>query len=171
MVEGTPLADGLRERLGWSFDRFVLRSLRWADFITPSTLQLAPLVDLLLEPIRCPELQVQLQLGLQEALVNAVRHGNGCDPSKCVRVRRILSPRWAVWQIQDEGPGVPPTARRCRLPDATDAISGRGLFLIHQCFDDVRWSHRGNRLQLAALWRPAALSADAGDNLDLAVNP
>jgi serine/threonine-protein kinase RsbW len=23
------------------------------------------------------------------------------------------------------------------------------LFLIHQCFDDVRWSRRGNRLQLA----------------------
>jgi anti-sigma regulatory factor (Ser/Thr protein kinase) len=30
-----------------------------------------------------------------------------------------------------------------------EARSGRGLFLIHHCFDDVRWSGRGNRLQLA----------------------
>ena len=30
-----------------------------------------------------------------------------------------------------------------------DAVSGRGLFLIHQCFDDVRWSRRGNRVQVA----------------------
>ncbi len=126
-------------------------ALRWADFITPSTLQLAPLLELLLDPVECPQRQAQLQLGLQEALVNAVRHGNGCDPAKCLRVRRIVTPRWLVWQVQDEGPGVPPgPARRQSLPEQREAFSGRGLFLIHHCFDDVRWSPRGNRLQLAA---------------------
>lgn len=124
--------------------------LRWADFITPSTLQLAPLLELLLEPIECALRQSELQLGLQEALVNAVRHGNGCDPGKCLRVRLIVTPRWVVWQVQDEGPGVPGHARSHDLPDCMDAPSGRGLFLIHHCFDDVRWSGRGNRLQLAA---------------------
>ncbi|MFM7314662.1 MAG: ATP-binding protein, partial [Cyanobium sp.] len=64
-------------------------ALRWADFITPSTLHLAPLLDLLLEPIGCATQQAALQLGLQEVLVNAVRHGNGGDPGKCLRVRRI----------------------------------------------------------------------------------
>jgi len=73
---------------------------RWAEYITPSTLQLAPLLELLLEPVGGPR-QGELQLGLQEALVNAVRHGNGCDPAKCLRVRRIVTPRWLVWQIQD----------------------------------------------------------------------
>ncbi|MBE9153558.1 ATP-binding protein [Cyanobium sp. LEGE 06113] len=124
-------------------------ALRWSDFITPSTLQLAPLVELLLEPVRCLQLQAELQLGLQEALVNAVRHGNGCDPAKCLRIRRIETPRWVVWQVQDEGPGVPESARCCQLPLALDSCDGRGLFLIHHCFDDVRWSPRGNRLQLA----------------------
>ncbi|MFM8544334.1 MAG: ATP-binding protein, partial [Vulcanococcus sp.] len=39
---------------------------------------------------------------------------------------------------------------RCRdLPDQLDSASGRGLFLIHQCFEDVRWSRRGNRVQVA----------------------
>jgi serine/threonine-protein kinase RsbW len=35
------------------------------------------------------------------------------------------------------------------------------LFLIHQCFDDVRWSRRGNRLQLACR-RPVS-DADSPD--------
>ncbi len=143
-------------------------ALRWSDFITPSTLQLAPLVELLLEPVRCLQLQAELQLGLQEALVNAVRHGNGCDPAKCLRIRRIETPRWVVWQVQDEGPGVPQAARCCQLPLAVDAADGRGLFLIHHCFDDVRWSPRGNRLQLAVKrerMRPA-LSARGWGSLD-----
>jgi serine/threonine-protein kinase RsbW len=142
-------------------------ALRWADFITPSTLQLAPLLELLLEPIECTLLQAELQLGLQEALVNAVRHGNGCDPGKCLRVRRIVTPRWVVWQVQDEGSGVPSDARRHSLPEPMDAVSGRGLFLIHHCFDDVRWSPRGNRLQVAVrrppqrpwLGQPASLTS------------
>jgi len=124
-------------------------TLRWSDFITPSTLQLSALIELLLEPVRCDQLQARLQLGLQEALVNAVRHGNGCDPGKCVRIRRIESPKWWIWQVQDEGPGLPAEGRISCLPESCDARSGRGLFLIHHCFDDVRWSRRGNRLQLA----------------------
>ena len=78
-------------------------ALRWADYITPSTLHLAPLLELLLEPISCADQLAALQLGLQEVLVNAVRHGNGSDPSKCLRVRRILTPHWLVFQVQDEG--------------------------------------------------------------------
>ena len=125
--------------------------MRWSDFITPSTLQLAPLLEILLEPVSCGQLQAQVQLGLQEALVNAVRHGNGNDPAKCLRIRRIETPRWWIWQVQDEGLGLPPAARSGDLPRHCDALGGRGLFLIHQCFDDVRWSRRGNRLQLAVV--------------------
>ena len=124
-------------------------TLRWADFITPSTLHLAPLLEVLLEPITCAQQLAALQLGLQEVLVNAVRHGNGGDPSKCLRVRRIVTPRWLVFQVQDEGCGAPVSARSSSLPEHTDALSGRGLFLIRTCFDDVRWSGRGSRVQVA----------------------
>ena len=120
----------------------------WCDFISPSTLQLQPLIELLMEPVPSPARDL-LHLGLQEALVNAVRHGNGGDPQKPLRIRRILCPRWFVWQVQDQGLGVPQRHRRGKLPGDLEAPSGRGLFLIHQCFDDVRWSRRGNRLQLA----------------------
>lgn len=130
--------------------RRLISPLRWTDFITPSTLQLAPLLELLLEPMATAANLAELQLGLQEALVNAVRHGNGGDPRKCLRIRRILTPNWVIWQIQDEGCGVPACARTNVLPERSDACCGRGFFLIHHCFDDVRWSERGNRLQLAA---------------------
>ncbi len=136
--------------------RRLISRVRWADFITPSTLHLAPLVELLLEPISAAANLAELQLGLQEALVNAVRHGNGGDPRKCLRIRRILTPRWIIWQIQDEGDGVPPGARCSTLPVQPDSCCGRGFFLIHHCFDDVRWSSRGNRLQLAAQRRRPA---------------
>ena len=123
--------------------------LRWSDFITPSTLQLAPLVELLLEPVACRQLQAELTLGLHEALVNAVRHGNNADPSKCLRVRRIESAFWLIWQVQDEGAGFAFQRRPDQLAMDDGATAGRGLLLLHQCFDDVRWSPRGNRVQLA----------------------
>ena len=122
---------------------------RWADFVLPSTLQLAPLLELLVEPVGCEMTSQKVELGLHEALVNAVRHGNSENPQKQLRVRRILTPNWLIWQVQDEGCGLPPTDRAAELPLSVAAQHGRGLFLIHQCFDDVRWSRRGNRLQLA----------------------
>ena len=80
-------------------------SWQWADFVVPSTLQFSPLLDQLIEPVTCVLTAQRVQLGLHEALVNAVRHGNAEDATKCVRVRRILTPHWLVWQVQDEGQG------------------------------------------------------------------
>ena len=98
------------------------------------------MLELLLEPVTCEQTAMRVELGLQEALVNAVRHGNGGDSGKWLRVRRILTPHCHVWQIQDEGEGLP--IGSCRVPQRLDAARGRGLFLIQQCFDDVRWSRR-----------------------------
>ncbi len=124
-------------------------SKNWAVFIQPSTLQLASFVETLLEPVICKETAKKVELGLHEALVNAVVHGNLSNPNKVVRVRRILTPKWFVWQIQDEGIGIVKNKRLSSLPQEIDANSGRGIYLIHKCFDDVRWSNKGNRLQLS----------------------
>ena len=124
-------------------------SKNWAVFIHPSTLQLASFVETLLEPVVCKETAKMIELGLHEALVNAVVHGNLSDPNKVIRVRRILTPNWFVWQIQDEGLGIVKNKRISSLPLEIDVNSGRGIYLIHKCFDDVRWSRKGNRLQLS----------------------
>ena len=124
-------------------------SKNWAVFVHPSTLKLESFIETLIEPVICQETAKRIELGLHEALVNAVVHGNLSNPNKVIRVRRILTPNWFVWQIQDEGIGIVKNKRLCSLPVEIDANSGRGIYLIHKCFDDVRWSNKGNRLQLS----------------------
>ena len=124
-------------------------SKNWVVFIHPSTLKLASFIETLLEPVICKETAKKIELGLHEALVNAVVHGNLSNPNKVIRVRRILTPNWIIWQIQDEGLGIVEDKRVCCLPLNIDVNSGRGIYLIHKCFDDVRWSRKGNRLQLS----------------------
>ncbi len=121
----------------------------WADFFYPSTLNISPLVEELLSPVEDTDNLKRIELGLHEALVNSVQHGNSGDPRKELRVRRVLTPNWFIWQIQDQGDGLPEMNRKGELPERLDAENGRGLFLIYQCFDDIRWSRKGNRLQLA----------------------
>jgi len=124
-------------------------SKNWAVFVHPSTLKLESFIETLIEPVICQETAKRIELGLHEALINAVVHGNLSNPNKVIRVRRILTPNWFVWQIQDEGIGIVKNKRLSSLPVEIDANSGRGIYLIHKCFDDVRWSRKGNRLQLS----------------------
>ena len=120
-----------------------------SKFELQSSLQLSDFVDQLLEPLKKRRNFYTVKLGLHEALVNAVKHGNNLDPDKSIKVKRIITPNWCVWQIQDQGNGLEQKKRIFHLPKRVDSINGRGLYIIHECFDDVRWSPKGNRVQLA----------------------
>ena len=123
--------------------------INWSNFELNSSLQLNDFVDLLLEPLNTSQYSYNIKLGLHEALTNAVTHGNKLDPNKSIRVRRIITPNWCVWQIQDQGNGLEIKKRLYKLPEKLTSINGRGLYIINECFDDIRWSNKGNRLQLA----------------------
>ena len=120
-----------------------------STFELKSSLQLTDFVELLLEPLYKYQHLYLIRLGLHEALVNAVKHGNNFDSSKIIKVKRIITPHWWVWIIQDQGQGMKQDKRKFNLPKRIDSVSGRGLFIINECFDDVRWSPKGNKLQLA----------------------
>ena len=124
-------------------------AINWSNFELNSSLQLNDFVDLLLEPLNTSQSSYRIKLGLHEALVNAVTHGNKLDPNKSIRVRRIITPNWCVWQIQDQGNGLEIKKRFYKLPEKINSLNGRGLYIINECFDDIRWSNKGNRLQLA----------------------
>ena len=124
-------------------------AINWSNFELNSSLQLNDFVDLLLEPLNSSQSSYLIKLGLHEALVNAVTHGNKLDPNKSIRVRRIITPNWCVWQIQDQGNGLEIKKRFYKLPEKISSLNGRGLYIINECFDDIRWSNKGNRLQLA----------------------
>ena len=120
-----------------------------SNFELESSLQLSDFVEILLEPLYKYQHLYLIRLGLHEALVNAVKHGNKFDSSKIIKVKRIITPHWWVWIIQDQGQGMKHDKRKFKLPNRIDSVSGRGLFIIKECFDDVRWSPKGNKLQLA----------------------
>ena len=123
-------------------------SISWSNFELCSSLQLSDFLDLL-EPIKSSQYCYRTKLGLHEALINAVTHGNKLDPDKSIRVRRIITPNWCVWQIQDQGNGLEIQKRVYKLPKEISSINERGLYIINECFDDIRWSSKGNRLQVA----------------------
>ena len=120
-----------------------------STFELKSSLQLSDFVELLLEPLYKYQHLYLIRLGLHEALVNAVKHGNKFDSSKIIKVKRIITPHWWVWIIQDQGQWMKQDKRKFNLPKRIDSVNGRGLFIIKECFDDVRWSPKGNKLQLA----------------------
>ncbi|BDA68486.1 Putative Anti-Sigma regulatory factor (Ser/Thr protein kinase) [Rivularia sp. IAM M-261] len=137
----------------------------WGTISFASTLYLCPILDLLLAEIPA-KMQAELRLGLQEALVNAAKHGNNLDPSKKVIVRFSLIDNQYWWVISDQGGGfdvksnpgnvhVDPfeTSLNCDddpteyLPP-DEAESGRGLCILHQIFDQVEWNRKGTELRL-----------------------
>jgi CheY-like chemotaxis protein len=90
-----------------------------------------------------------LFVALDEAFVNAVKHGNRNDPSKLVRITAELSSKEARFTIEDEGNGFDIR----EIPDPRDPenlfkTSGRGVLLIYNIMDEVAYNARGNRLTM-----------------------
>lgn len=90
-----------------------------------------------------------VRLALEEALTNAVRHGNKEDPSRHVTLQYEIGDAEAVIDVQDEGEGFDPSA----VPDPTaaenlDIPSGRGLMLMRSFMADVTIHPPGNRVTL-----------------------
>ncbi len=90
-----------------------------------------------------------IRLALDEALSNAVRHGNASDPSKSVTVDYRVSPEQVAIEIEDEGQGFCPEG----VPDPTEEDNlcrphGRGVMLMKAYMTEVRYNSRGNRVTL-----------------------
>ncbi len=82
-----------------------------------------------------------VKLALEEALTNAFRHGNKCDPSKRIVIRYKVTDERIVIEVCDEGNGfslsnVPdPT-----LPQYINRPHGRGIMLMKAYLDEVTFS-------------------------------
>jgi len=140
---------------------------------------IAPLIGYLQENITrmglCDEIgRIRVSIALQEALLNAMQHGNlevaselkekdekGFQALLAQRrrekpylTRRVYvtareSPAEGLYVIRDEGPGFDPS----QLPDPTDPsnldrVSGRGLLLIRTFMDKVHHNPAGNQITM-----------------------
>jgi len=123
----------------------------WNTVSFASTLYLVPILELLLAEIPL-QWRSEVKLGLQEALVNAAKHGNKLDPRKMVLVRFSIVTDQYWWIISDEGVGFrPPQAWDIELdqsPACQERECGRGLYILHQVFDQVQWNRQGTELRL-----------------------
>jgi anti-sigma regulatory factor (Ser/Thr protein kinase) len=121
---------------------------------------------------------MRICLALEEALANALYHGNleinndeldteqVCrhdlaeqrrqQPPFCdrrIRVHATIGRQAAAFVIRDDGRGFDPN----RLPDPTDErnlerICGRGVFLMRSLMDEVRFNEIGNEVTLVRRW-------------------
>ena len=122
----------------------------WKTVRFASTLYLSPILDLLL--YRVPkQIHPEIRLGLQEALVNAAKHGNKLDPRKTVEVRFCYSHGEYSWIVCDQGKGFM-RQYSCPLDEPSlppeEAENGRGLCILNQIFDQVCWNHQGTEVKL-----------------------
>lgn len=90
-----------------------------------------------------------VRLALEEALVNAIKHGNRMDPAKSVRISCQINKDKVRIEIEDEGPGFNPE----EVPDPTadenlERPCGRGIMLMRSFMSLIEYNDVGNRVVL-----------------------
>ncbi|RMF23788.1 MAG: ATP-binding protein [Bacteroidetes bacterium] len=96
-----------------------------------------------------PDRQGDILISLTEAVTNAIVHGNQRDAKKVVRVKLIKEKNSLAFQVCDEGPGfdyqnLPDPTR----PENIEKPGGRGVFLIRELCDDVRFRENGRVVEM-----------------------
>ena len=117
---------------------------------------ISPAIDSVLRIVRemgCADgKEFEIELALREALANAIEHGSGHDPSKeiecCVACDKS---RGMLIVVRDPGPGFDPA----QIPSPVLGLNlfstgGRGIFLINQLMDEVRYERGGTEIHMVS---------------------
>ena len=125
------------------------------DFLVPSKLSrilgVNRLVSFLSAEFGFPpeESRVNLPMVMDEALSNAIMHGNKCDENLKVHVRIYISNSRIVIQVEDQGEGfIPQTVEDPRDRENIYKGSGRGIFLIKELMDSVVFRNNGRLIEM-----------------------
>lgn len=129
--------------------------------VIPSTL---PAIDRVIARVRrmaramdvSPRELNKVEIPLREALNNAMVHGNGSDPRKKIYVCCLCTQDHGILLVvRDSGRGFDAS----RVPDPTIgdrllAASGRGIYIMRQLMDEVRFEMGGRQVVMKkAGWR------------------
>lgn len=124
------------------------------EFELPTTIAMMHIVlEYLLKRVEklsvCKPEQSNLFVALDEAFVNAVKHGNKFDTNKVVRVKAEISRKEVKFIIEDEGEGFDVNSIPDPLnPENLFKTSGRGVLFIYNIMDEVVYNERGNRVTM-----------------------
>lgn len=105
------------------------------------------LIDALKEQGVDEEIVFDIHVGFEEALRNAMIHGNKSNPDKKVKIETDIGEEALTIIVEDEGAGFDPV----KVPDPTKdenllKESGRGVYLMHHLMDEVRYENGGRRV-------------------------
>ena len=94
--------------------------------------------------------EFEIELALYEALANAIEHGSANDPSKqiqcCVACDHA---RGMLIVVRDPGPGFDPASIPSPIVGQNlFATGGRGIYLINQLMDEVRFEKGGTEIHM-----------------------
>lgn len=120
----------------------------------PSRLEAIPevvtcVVGKLIDLALAKEIISAVRLSLQEAMVNAVKHGNKLDPGLVVRVEIEVEPKQLIIQVCDQGEGydyknIPSPVE----PQNLEKLKGRGIYLIKHLMDKVEFLNEGSTIRM-----------------------
>jgi len=102
-----------------------------------------------------------VKLALEEALTNAIKHGNGSDPRRKFHIDCRIDEQSAEIVVADEGDGFDPSS----VPDPTaeenlERPSGRGIMLMRAYMDLVEYNDKGNSVRLVRRRRGCSHGGD-----------
>lgn len=88
-----------------------------------------------------------IRLALNEAVTNAIEHGNQQNPSKKVYIKVVKGESNLIVSVRDEGLGF----EAASIPDPREEKnlfkeSGRGIFLIRQYADEISFDRKGSKI-------------------------
>jgi serine/threonine-protein kinase RsbW len=90
-----------------------------------------------------------IHLAAEEAIVNAIVHGNRLDEAKKVHVSCEVSREHVLLEITDEGDGFDPAqVPDCTLEERLTVPSGRGVMLMRSFMTRIEYNAKGNSVVL-----------------------
>lgn len=95
------------------------------------------------------DLYGKVLLAVVEAANNSIVHGNKMDETKNVTIEYQISDKYLEFLIKDEGSGFDYTSiPDPTLPENLEKTHGRGLFLIENLADEVKYENEGSSIRL-----------------------
>jgi serine/threonine-protein kinase RsbW len=112
-----------------------------------------PVLDRVVQAMTCEGFSERdifaMRLSLEEAVVNAIKHGHRGDPSLEAHIRFEVTRDEAVAVVEDQGPGFDPSLVPDPLAEENlERSTGRGLLLMHAYLTWHRYNDRGNIVTL-----------------------
>ena len=91
-----------------------------------------------------------IMISVTECISNAIIHGNQSNAAKMVHLELQMQPGLLICSIEDEGSGFDFS----NLPDPTEPeniekLGGRGIFLMRNLSDDVKFEESGKKTILS----------------------